>query len=72
MPIIVLKTNIATDKMVRSLKRLFAPHPAVQKWTVDTEDIDNVLRVEARPGLTETDVLNMIRCRGFQGEALPD
>ena len=58
--------------MVRSLKAVFKPHPFIDRWTVDTEDIDNVLRVEASGEVSEKEVLRLIRAGGFEGEALPD
>lgn len=72
MHLIIVRTNIKTSKMVRQLRALFKAHPLIFKWTVDTEDIDNVLRIEGRAPLTENEVLGLLRTGGFYGEPLPD
>lgn len=46
MLILILKSNLKTQEKVDEYSPLFNLHPAIQKWTIDLEDIDNVLRLE--------------------------
>jgi hypothetical protein len=72
MHLIIVRTNIKTSKKARQLKAIFKPHPLINRWTVDTEDIDNVLRIEGYEPLSENEVLGLLRTGGFYGEPLPD
>ena len=52
-----------------------ADRPAVQNFLrerIDLEDIDNVLRIESKPNLTEEDVIDLGRVKGFYIKALID
>ena len=51
---------------------LFNNHPGITDWSIDTEDIDNVLRIEAAENLNEHDVISLINTRGFYCDALTD
>jgi hypothetical protein len=46
MEILVLKTNIELDDLPQ-LKRQFDKILAIQKWTIDFDDCDHILRVES-------------------------
>ncbi|WP_155179113.1 hypothetical protein [Fulvivirga lutimaris] len=46
-------------------------HPCISEWSVDTEDLDNVLRVVSTK-LLEKDVIQLIQSKGFVCEVLPD
>jgi hypothetical protein len=72
MNILVFKTNIRTKKMVKSLTPLFHNYPIIAEWSVDTEDIDNVLRIATIGNLSETDVIHMVKDLGLNCEALTD
>ena len=71
MDVLVFKTDLRTKSQLRAVSPIFK-HLPVQKWTVDTEDIDKVLRIEAIGQLTETDVISRIKKKGFYCEALTD
>jgi hypothetical protein len=47
MEILVLKTNIEQSDLPR-LKQQFDKLPTIQKWTIDLDDYDHVLRIESR------------------------
>ena len=47
-------------------------HMQIFKWSVDTEDIDNVLRVEALGEIEESDIIRLVMDCGFYCEELPD
>ncbi len=72
MNLLIFRTNIGTQKMVKSLESLFRNIPTILGWSVDLEDIDNVLRIEATGELEETDIINHLKISGFQCETLED
>ncbi len=71
MNVLVFKTDIQSDE-VNDLKSILDIHPSVKVWSVDTQDIDKVLRVEAANGLSEMEVINLVRPQGFYCEVLRD
>ncbi len=72
MKLVILKTDIKTKKKVEQMKSVFNNHPVISKWSIDTEDIDNVLRIEAEDNLLEDDVKKLVTENGFYCEELPD
>jgi len=70
MKLVILKTDIKTKKKVKKMKPVFNNHPVISKWTIDTEDIDNVLRIEAADSLQEDEVKKMVLENGFYCEDL--
>ncbi len=72
MKILIFRTNIKTKKKVKAIKPLFNNHPSISNWSIDIEDIDNVLRIEAAENLNETDVISLTNTRSFHCEALKD
>lgn len=65
MNLLIFQTDIKSKKKVKSIKPILNEHSDILKWSVDLEDIDNVLRIEATDNITETDVINMVRPHGF-------
>ena len=61
----IFRTDIKTKKKLKSLKPLFNGHSDILKWSVDLEDIDNVLRIEATKNLSEKAVIDLVRIEGF-------
>lgn len=72
MEVFVFRTDLKTRKKVKTIKPVFNNHPVISRWSVDTDDIDNVLRIEASGDLSEAEVINMVRLKGFYCEVLPD
>lgn len=72
MKLIILKTDIKTKKKVKKIKPILNNTSVIDKWTVDTEDIDNVLRIEAHDTTNEDEIIKMVHQHGFNCEALPD
>lgn len=72
MKLLIFRTDIKTKKKAKSLKPLFKEHSTISKWTVDTEDIDNVLRIEAAENLTENDIIYLLNDQGIYCEPLVD
>lgn len=72
MELLILKTNISSTKKIERLLPIFTSHPIIQRWSIDTEDIDNVLRIELTKKRTSNDIIEMIKGQGFHCETLPD
>lgn len=72
MKLVILRTDIKTKKKVKKMKPVFNNHPVISKWSIDTEDIDNVLRIEARDNIDEDEVKKLVIENGFYCEDLPD
>lgn len=70
MKLVILRTDIKTKKRVKKVKPFFNSHPNINKWSVDTEDIDNVLRIEADDNLQEDEVKRLVLENGFYCEEL--
>tara|TARA_R110002072_G_scaffold21429_1_gene76083 strand:- start:442 stop:696 length:255 start_codon:yes stop_codon:yes gene_type:complete len=68
----ILRTNIKTKKNLKTIKPFLNNHPGIIKWTIDIEDIDNVLKIEARNSLSEHDIIDEIKEQGFYCDALED
>ncbi len=68
----IFRTDIKSKKKVKSLKQVFNQHSDIVRWSIDLEDIDNVLRIIATPSLTEDDVMDLVRVKGFYIQVLPD
>lgn len=66
----VLKTDLKSLQAVNSIAPILDLHPLIQSWTVDSEDIDNVLRIEAEHNLEEKHIIPLLHQYGVQSEAL--
>ena len=69
---LIFKTDLKSRKRVRMISSLFDNNPLIQRWSVDSQDIDNVLRIETKGILKENDVIKLVRTYGFDCEVLPD
>ncbi|MEM6272413.1 MAG: hypothetical protein AAF998_23580 [Bacteroidota bacterium] len=72
MNIIVLKTDIPDQKSAQRLASVFGSQPSIIRWTVDTEDIDKVLRIEDDDTLSEQAVIRLVQRCGVAAAPLPD
>ena len=72
MNLIILKTNLRTRQHVGQVQHVLNAHPGIGQWTVDTEDRDKVLRLEAAKPLTEIDIIQLLACSGVCCEELPN
>lgn len=70
--VIVLKTDIQTERKLRLLCPILDNHSAISTWSIDLEDCDKVLRIEAKSILTEQMVLKLMLKHGFYSEQLMD
>ena len=72
MEILVLRTNVTSKQKVRQLSPVFDNHKAIHKWSVDIEDKDKVLRIEAQKGFSIQDAVALMQLQGFYGNELDD
>ena len=72
MNLLIFRTDIKSKKKVKAVKELFNKHPIITNWSIDLEDIDNVLKIEAHDDLKEKDLIYMLKTCGFYGEILRD
>ncbi|MBC3757548.1 hypothetical protein H7U19_03985 [Hyunsoonleella sp. SJ7] len=68
----ILKTNIRSSEQIERIRYFFENSKSIVKWSLDTEDIDNVLKIEATANLDEGDIINQIKSEGFYCDRLPD
>ena len=72
MNLYIFKTDIEDKEKVKSLKPIFNNNSIVYNWSIDLEDTDKVLKVEAAQGLNERDIINLVSAKGFLCETLAD
>ncbi|GGD25396.1 hypothetical protein [Hyunsoonleella pacifica] len=68
----ILRTNIETKQSIKQVKSIFDGNADIIKWSVDIEDIDNVLKIEATTNLSETDIINQLKTQGIFCDVLPN
>lgn len=71
MEVFVFKTNINQLNRIEKLKPVINSHDKIYAWSVDMQDIDNVLRVEADLS-TPNEIIQLVNKAGFSCEELPD
>ncbi|MFL9832094.1 hypothetical protein ABS764_14675 [Flavobacterium sp. ST-87] len=57
--ILIFATNIKTEKDKKLVSPVLNSHPKIEKWNIDLEDIDSVLRIETKTLNTE-DIIKII------------
>lgn len=72
MHIHILKTDLEDSARVSAIEPILNLHPLILRWNVDNDDIDNVLRIEAKLNLSEEETLKMLKQHGVYCESLPD
>lgn len=65
MKLLIFQTNIDNKQNVDALQPIFNNHHHILNWHVDTEDIDNVLRIEAHESLHENDIIDLMTIHGY-------
>ncbi len=72
MELLLFRTDIKSKKKVKTLKPMLNNHSDILNWSVDLEDIDNVLRIEATANLSEEEVMDLVSVQGFYIKTLVD
>ena len=70
--ILIFKTDLRTKSKVGVIEPILNALSSIAHWSVDTEDIDNVLRIVSSGNLKEQEVIKMVQKGGFNCETLPD
>jgi cell fate (sporulation/competence/biofilm development) regulator YmcA (YheA/YmcA/DUF963 family) len=60
----VFRTNVGTHEEKLRIKNLLGGHPLIDEWSVDTEDVDRVLRVVSRE-LSASSIIELVTSGGF-------
>lgn len=72
MQLFILKTNIKNKRKASSIAPILENMNTVLDWNIDLQDIDKVLRIEAKETVKESEIINLIRTQGFYCETLND
>ena len=70
MHFLILKTNLDSDQGVDAIRPILNLHPSIIDWNIDTEDIDNVLRIEALQTIADLDIILLLNQFGVASETL--
>ena len=70
--ILVFKTDITNPRKVMSVLPILSNYPIITDWSIDTEDVDHVLRIEAYGDLKESEIIRLMKQYGFYCEVLTD
>lgn len=65
----VLRTNIDTLSAMAEVSNLLNGISSIHRWSIDIEDIDNVLRVESE-SLTTKELIETLQQAGYSAEDL--
>lgn len=68
--ILILRTNINKRRDLKKVKLILNQQPNIVDWSIDTEDIDKVLRIETTNKINEDDVSQLLKSIGIYGEDL--
>ncbi|MFN8344567.1 MAG: hypothetical protein U0X91_06175 [Spirosomataceae bacterium] len=67
--IFVFKTTVKTQEDKEKIAPFLHSLPQIHRWTVDCEDCDCVLRIEAE-GISEEQIIGQVQQAGFECEEL--
>jgi hypothetical protein len=65
MKLLIFETNLGSTQNIAAVQSLFNNHHSIIDWHVDMQDVDNVLRIEAKDNMEEVDVINLMATEGF-------
>jgi hypothetical protein len=68
--LLILKTNIRSKKKLQNLVPAFNGHGSIQRWSVDLEDKDKVLRIVGDEAINEREIIELVKNQGFYAEDL--
>jgi hypothetical protein len=72
MELLIFQTDIKSKKKVKTINPILNGHSDILKWSIDLEDIDNVLRIEATENLLEEELIDLVKIKGFHIKPLSD
>ena len=68
---LIFKTNIQSGQALKELDKLLDNNTEYLSWSVDTEDVDKVLRVTSTKNNT-IEIISTLKQAGYFCEELPD
>jgi len=69
MEVFIYKTDITAEK-VDFIRPLLNNNSKISEWSVDTEDVDNVLKIKSSTSICIEDIRLQIKLSGFNCEEL--
>lgn len=72
MELFILTTNVKNSDGLKFLSPILNKHPMVNRWSIDLEDRDRVLRIEATREAKEIDMIDLIVASGIKCASLPE
>lgn len=69
--VLVFKTNIKSEDELQQIAVLLGNDPNIFRWSIDTDDIDNVLRIESAE-ISPGHIIAIIEQAGFICNELTD
>lgn len=72
MNILIFKTDLSTDLDVKYVQPIFDSYFSIIDWSVDLEDVDNVLRIVAKDSIKDADIIRLMQANKVICEGLPD
>jgi cell fate (sporulation/competence/biofilm development) regulator YmcA (YheA/YmcA/DUF963 family) len=72
MRVLVLKTNVDNEQKLNTVNSRFDTIPQFKEWSVDQEDIDNVLRIVTTEKIMESDVIDLLDSMNLLCEELAE
>lgn len=70
MHILIFKTDIDSKWKLNCVSKFFKNHQHIFRWSLDMEDVDNVLRIEASDEIIESDVIHLLHNIGIHSQDL--
>ena len=69
--VLIFQTDILTHGDLRKIAGQLEQQPGIHRWTVDTEDVDCVLRVVASGMVSENTIIRLVKDAGFFCNEMP-
>ncbi len=63
--IFIFETNIKTEKDKQTISEVLNANNQIERWNIDLEDIDSVLRIESQT-LTAEQIIKIITVQDFK------
>jgi hypothetical protein len=70
--IMVFSTSVDSHQKIELISSKLTNNKSIYSWSIDTADVDNVLRIVSVVPLAEQEVVDLIESSGFICTLLPD
>lgn len=68
--VLIFKTDIKVNYKVKIIRHIFKQHRGIIRWTIDMDDVNNVLRIDATDDINEKDIILLLKSVGYHSKAL--